>query len=488
MKRGLLPRALLLLCILSAAARADLEADLAKILRDPYFQHAEIGLVVVRLGASADKDAIVYRHNSDIPLTPASNMKLATTSAFLDKMGPDFKFHTALVQRGQDLILVGDADPTFGDAEMLRKVGWDVTTVFQSWAQELKKHNVTTVRDVLVDDSILDQTFFHPNWPARQENARYEAQVAGMSLNAGCVDFMLQVREQGALANYTTNPPTKYVKVRNTCVQGENRIELTRTPGANDIALRGQCSVSTVKPLSITVHDPAMFAATVLAETLSANGIKVEGKIDRDRTVRAKINDEQAGLTVVAVHETTIGQVIARTNKDSMNCYAETLCKRLGHTATGESGTWQNGTPVVGAFLKKLGTDEHEFTLDDGSGLSKEDTISPNALCRVLSYNYHGKNRELFMGCLSVAGQDGTLEDRFPNSDLRGRVLAKSGFIEGVSGLSGYFKAKDGQWYAFTILFNGIPAGTNQRAKQMQELIVKTVDAAVATPATAGSH
>jgi len=72
---------------------------------------------------------------------------------------------------------------------------------------------------------------------------------------------------------------------------------------------------------------------------------------------------------------------------------------------------------------------------------------------------------------------DGTLDDRFRGTDLRRRVFGKSGFVEGVSCLSGYLKARDGQWYAFSIMMNGIPRLSNTGIKTLQERIVKALDA-----------
>jgi D-alanyl-D-alanine carboxypeptidase/D-alanyl-D-alanine-endopeptidase (penicillin-binding protein 4) len=161
-----------------------------------------------------------------------------------------------------------------------------------------------------------------------------------------------------------------------------------------------------------------------------------------------------------------------------MNLYAEALCKRIGAAVTGESGTWDNGTAAVGGFLESVGVSRQEFNLDDGCGLSKKNTISPNAIAKILGYEFHGKDHKTFVESLAVAGIDGTFKDRFQGSDLRGRVFGKSGYVVGVSACSGLLKAKDGQWYAFSILMNGLPEGTNGGAKQLQERIVKAVDAA----------
>jgi D-alanyl-D-alanine carboxypeptidase/D-alanyl-D-alanine-endopeptidase (penicillin-binding protein 4) len=80
---------------------------------------------------------------------------------------------------------------------------------------------------------------------------------------------------------------------------------------------------------------------------------------------------------------------------------------------------------------------------------------------------------------MSVAGTDGTLEKRFEGSDLRGRVFGKTGFVNKVSALSGYLHARDDQWYVFSILMNGIPAGSNSEVKPLQEQIIKALDQSV---------
>lgn len=464
-----------------ALARADLGSDVKAVLGDRLLNKTRVGIEVVQLGDTAQGSRVVLRHEAELPLIPASNLKLITTSAALDYLGADFKFHTLLVKHGNDLILVGDGDPTLGDAEFLRRVGWDVTTVFNNWAEGLKKRGITSVENVLVDDSVFDENFLHSHWPIDQAHKRYAAQVAAVNLNANCLDFTVQ--PTGGLVAFSTNPPTHYLNVRNTCQSGgANAIWLSRTLGTNNVILSGTCPAP--NEVSVTVHDPALFAATVLAETLSSTGIKVNGKVGRDRTVRAALCSDasaaDATWSLVAVHETPLTQVIAQANKYSINLYAEALCKRLGFAVSGQSGSWANGTAAVGAFLTKAGVDEREYHLDDGCGLSKENRIAAHAIVSVLQFNYFGPNKPAFFGSLSVAGSDGTLEKRFEGSDLRGRVFGKSGFVNSVSALSGYLHARDGRWYAFSILMNGIPAGSNSSIKPLQEAMVRAVDAQAA--------
>ncbi|HLL90279.1 MAG TPA: D-alanyl-D-alanine carboxypeptidase, partial [Tepidisphaeraceae bacterium] len=95
---------------------ADLEADVRAVLRDKTLAKAEVGIALERLGdGRPSAAAVLYKHNSDIPLIPASNLKLLTTAAALERLGPDFKFRTRLARRGDDLVLVGDGDPSLGD-------------------------------------------------------------------------------------------------------------------------------------------------------------------------------------------------------------------------------------------------------------------------------------------------------------------------------------------------------------------------------------
>jgi D-alanyl-D-alanine carboxypeptidase/D-alanyl-D-alanine-endopeptidase (penicillin-binding protein 4) len=463
----------------AAPARADLAGDVRAVLRDKYLNKVEIGIAIARLpdGGSAGAGAapeVLFRHESDIPLIPASNLKLVTTSAFLDRFGPTWKFRTVLLMKDSDLFLIGDGDPALGDAEMLKKLGWDVDTVFKAWADSIKQRGPSSVRNVYVDDSVFDEAFLHPNWLSRYLGDRYAAQVGGVNLNANCIDFLVRTTSSGEPVTYTMNPDTRYATVKNLAVTGEDRgVGVSRPPNRNDLTLRGEIGQSLGKPISVPIHDPPMFAATVLSETLVKNGVAVTGTTTRDRGVRERYAADPQGWSVIAAIETRLPTVLERANKDSMNLYAEALCKRLGREASGQPGSWASGTAAMGEFLKRVGIAEEQFKLDDGSGLSRENAISPDAMLKILAHNFQSPHRETFVNSLAVAGADGTFEKRFKNN-LKGRVFGKSGYIAGVSALSGYVKTEDGKWFAFSILMNGIT--NNVTAKTLQERIVAAID------------
>ena len=481
--RRVIPCCLAILLIGSAAAvaRADLSGDVRDVLKDKYLAKARAGVAIARLEEGSAKANLLFSSEGTTPLIPASNLKLITTAAALDRLGPDFKFRTHLLLKGEDLYLIGDGDPTMGDAEMLKPLGWDVKTIFKIWSDELlRTRNVNHVKNFYVDDSVFDENFLHPNWPLDQEHLRYVAQVGGINLNANCVDFIIRRSAYGEPVTTLLNPDTQYINLKNTCLTGEkDAIAIVRARGTNDVHLRGQTNVNRSEPISVTINDPPMFAATVLTETLAEAGITVRNAPTRERAARVAFakEGEAGGWSVIGALETPIAAVLNRANKDSVNVYAEALCKRLGFAATNQPGTWLSGTHAMGEFLKTCGVSEDQFRLDDGCGLSKENGISAEAIVRVLAREFGGKNRQTFVDSLSVSGADGTLKDRFDDGPLRGRVFAKSGYVNYVGTLSGYVNTTDGSWYAFSILMNDVPFRTNNKAKALQEQIVNAIEA-----------
>jgi serine-type D-Ala-D-Ala carboxypeptidase/endopeptidase (penicillin-binding protein 4) len=480
MKAFRLILAVVLVLGLAAAAPANLEREIRAILQDESLKEVETGIRIVRLGSSPADAKVLYAQKSEVPFMPASNMKLITSAAALGRLGEDFKFETRLLKNGEDLVVIGDGDPTIGDLTLLRSAGWGVDTLFRNWAAVLKERGITSVRNVIVDDSVFDEEFYHPGWSDTYAHFRYAAQVGGLNLNVNTVDFAIRANGMGEVVSYTTTPDTKYITVRNTCVMGEkDAIWFTRNPGGNEIILRGETPNRTAN-VTVTIHDPTMFFAKVLAETLQREGIAVTGEVKRDRAQRAAFEGisttERGEWMLLAIHETPLASMLGRFNKDSVNLYGESLCKRMGFDMTGQTGTWENGTAAVGEFLKGIGIAEEQFRLSDGSGLARANHLSTEAIMQVLIHSYHQPTRQLYIDAMAVGGGDGTLRNRFRDMPVSGRVFAKSGYIGGVSALSGYLQGKDGEWYAFSILMNGIAPGSNATMRGLQDRIVNAIE------------
>lgn len=468
--------AILLACIASHAgvAQADLNADVRRAAAS--LKGTTTGVQIVRLGATRADDALLVDLNGDRPLIPASNLKVITTADALETLGEDFRFRTRLLLRGDTLAIVGDGDPTFGDSEYLAGTGWSITTVYENWAAELKRQGITTVGRIVVDDSIFEETMVQPNWPTNQAHKDYVPQVAGLNLNANCLD--VYITRNGTSAGYRIEPRTDYVTVQNTLTVGsDNLIDLSRVLGTNRILLRGRARGANTVPWRVTIHDPPLFAGAVLRDVLRASGITVMGDVTRDRTVRASVEApaaDQQPWQMVAVNETPLVNVLPKTNKDSVNLYAEALAKRVAAQRLGKPGAWSSLDESMGQFMQTVGAPPAKNAFDDGSGLSKLNVVAPSAFVATLSHMYHGPHKQRYVESMSVGGVDGTLKDRFGDA-LVGRVFGKSGSVAGVRTLSGYLQGKDGAWYAFSILCNDVSGAA--QAKNVQDTIVRLIDA-----------
>lgn len=454
----------------TGAVRAgDMAADIRAVLGDKALANGVAGVSVARLGGGGGEVNFVFRSNGDKPLIPASNLKVLTTSAAMATLGPDFRFRTQLLYRDGDLYLIGDGDPTLGDPELGKRTGWAFDTVFKQWAAELKKQGINQVRHVYIDDSIFDSEFVHPSWPTNQLMFDYAAEVGGLSFYFNTVDVFVKAGKGGA--SVSAEPPTGYVKLSSEVKVGDkNGVSGSRGRGDNDIVVRGEVKAGGEDKFEMTVFDPGMYAGTVLFETLKREGISMSGGVGRNNGARAAAAAQPGAFKTVGALETPISVVLGRCNKDSANLYAESLAKRLGAKGSGRQGSWETYRAVAGAWLQRIGVPTSQFVLDDGCGLSRLNRISADGMVRVLAYDFAAGHRDQFIASMSVGGVDGTLTNRF-EGDLKGRVFAKSGFINGVSTLSGYVKTKSGQWYAFSILMNNVSG-----VRALHERIVRAVD------------
>lgn len=468
--------AVALLVSFVSLARAQVDSSIRSALANPVLQRATAGVEVVRLGATRADDRVVFSSNGDTPLIPASNQKVLTSAVALERLGPEFNFRTLLLRRGNDLAFVGDGDPTLGDSAFLRKATsekWQTTTLFGRWAGLLQQQGVTRIDRLLFDDSVFDRVLLHPAWPVEQSHLPYVPQVGGINFNANCLD--VYVTPTGGAVEARIDPTTSHVSFRNAAIAGkENKLSLIRNGGTNTITLSGTVSAKNTVPWRVTIHDPSSYGATVLAETLRAAGIEV-GSVERDPTIRQSlVAGNNQGWTAVVSFETGLMSIIHEVNKQSNNLYAEAICKRIG-AMDGTSGSWESGTQAMYRLAMAAGAREDSLSPDDGSGMSRNNRVSASTLAAVLAHAYHSPHRDAFIGSLAVGGVDGTLSRRF-RGDLAGRVFAKTGYIRGVSALSGYVQARSGDWYAFSILFNDLPDGGVSAARQAQERIVGALD------------
>jgi len=427
--------------------------------------NARFGVSVVEM--PSQRTVCVRR--ADEPFRAASNIKLATVAAALEILGPDYVYRTRLYADGGisdgvidgDLYLVGSGDPTLS----ARFHKDDCTRPFVRWSRALHDAGLRRVTgDIVADATLFDSEYRHPSWPKGQYLAHYSAEVSALSLNDNVVSIEIANVGEGKPARLTITPPTEYVKLTNairpTSSKKKHRYAFYRALDSNEITARGFYLVGAENSTTrVTIHDPAAYAATVFAECLTRQGIRIEGSVRVAGTPT-----RTTGKRLLISYRSRLADSVSPMLTESVNLYAEMLLKLLGAEKRG-SGSFASGGAVVGAYLDKL-VPGSTFSVVDGSGLSRENRLTPRILTKILAEMYAGPNRELWLASLPRNGQPGTLSKRMKEPMLAGRVAAKTGYISGTCALSGYCFAEDGRVYAFSFLVNDFPSLREARNAQ----------------------
>lgn len=431
--------------------------------------------------ADAETGDILFAHNADTLLIPASNAKLFIMAAALDLLGTEFEFRTSLVMSGDDLVVIGSGDPAFGDPRLCEAAGESVIAEFERWASALLGAGRRTIAgDLILDESIFDRQYVHPDWDPGDLQKWYAAPVGALNLNDNCLDITVRPGDRpGAAAIWEVIPPTTIVEIDNRCKTQSSGRPVIHKPGRDlRYIISGGCDRRWPFP-PVAVSDPGAIFGDVLKNVLTRRGITIEGTIRRVDD-RSRFSYHEA--TVIAQHTTSLADVLARIGKDSQNLFAECLWKRLGvewelkRGNTASAGSWANGREAVRGWLGKLYSREGDdagdawahLILADGSGLSRRNRATSRQIVGLLCAMHGHLSAEVFADSLSIAGLDGSLKRNKRLSDLTNLVRAKTGTLTGVRSLSGYVDTRSGRRLAFSVIFNGI-TGPSRRYQELHD-------------------
>lgn len=460
-------------CVTPAANRetalpARLDAILTRL--------ADTGATVSARVVTLPERQELYARAADEPYTPASNMKLPVSAAGLDMFGAEHTFKTYLAVDGDDLWVIGTGDPGIGDPRLARRGGAGVTGVFDEWAEALRARGVEHVTgDLYYYDGALDREWTHASW-GEDVLHWYGAPVSGLNFNDNCVDITIFPTEPGRPVRFEVSPPVENIRVINECVTSDqHEPTIDKLPGGDTYRIGGTCA-RREELKSKPVTDPGAFFCDALRTHLAGRGITIAGGIKRADTPpggRLPPPPER----VVAVHKTAVRDIIGRINTNSQNFFAEALCKLTGQAFAARQGrqvpgSWADGGVAIADFVRRNGIDGRGLHVADGSGLSDDNRVTTRLLSDLLAVMFERPDAEVFIDSLAKGGVNGTLEKRF--AGCAGRVFAKTGYIEGVRALSGYVRARDGQWLAFSIIYNHIP-GAVAPYEALQDEAVKVL-------------
>jgi len=393
----------------SAAQR--LQPEMASILRTPALGSAVRTSCLVATQGSLS----LYSANPVESLLPASNMKLLTATAVVDRLAASHRFVTRVaaarplggVVRG-DLFLVGAGDPLLRTASYVATLGSDqpVYTSLDQLARQVRAEGVTSVTGSVVgDESHFDQLRTVPTWEPIYAEEGDSGPLSALDVNDG---FPMPTAS-------SSKPPSS-----------------TTPPSSN----------------------PAVEAAATFTALLGADGVKVAGPPTTGRTPVDIV-------TLTSIASAPVGAEVDQMLIVSDDTAAELFTKELGYLDTG-LGTTASGVAAIRSDLAADGLPVSQLVGDDGSGLDRGDRVTCDLLHADLEHV--GPDSVVARG-LPIAGQTGTLSARMVGTPAAGRLRAKTGTLDDVVALSGFVTpgrgpvppgSVIGQPIVFSIILNNV--------------------------------
>jgi serine-type D-Ala-D-Ala carboxypeptidase/endopeptidase (penicillin-binding protein 4) len=509
---------LFLLCLLVPAehlgaapgkGRLTLKKQIERILTQPDLAQGFWGIEIT----SVKTGRVLYSLNANRLFTPASNTKLFTTAAALALIGPNYKFRTTIETGGSldkygrltgDLVLVGRGDPNLSGRElpynMRTERDADPVHVLEKLADGLVEKGVKYIDgDVVADDSYFAFERYGEGWSQDDLVWPDGAPVSALTINDNVIFVnILPGARAGDKAFVSVTPFADYYTIDNrliTTPAGTGRkIYINREPGSTTLTLWGTISMDdSGANEGLAIEDPAEFAAALFRHLLEMRGIAVYGRQRTHHTELASLStfttvavassrggDEHSpaastsGPLVLGEYQSApLAEDIEVINKVSQNLHAEILLRLLGREK-GTAGTVQAGLEVLHGFLNNAGIAGDDYSFFDGSGLSRQNLVTPHCVVELLRYAYAQPWGREFHDSLPVAGTDGSLADRFKDLNPAAHVYAKTGSLGGVKTLSGYAVTARGEQLAFSILTNNFTL-PGKRLNDAIDMIVAAV-------------
>lgn len=464
--RGYLRPATLLIALLIIALpvgiwglnQTELTAKLNQMLGSPLVNGADLAIAVFDPSDCSE----IYSYRSKASLIPASVIKLFTSAAALTELHPDYRFQTQIGYRGElksgtlmgDLVIEAGGDPSWA-ADFFPE---GAHRVFEIWADSLAAHGIASISgNIVVNTSLYPTQLFSTYWSPYDKSRGYAPPISPLSFNKNALDLEITGSVTASKpATVTEKHGYAYMILDNrvkTSARGtRTRVSYQRATTPRTLTLTGSLPPNGIVKFNPSIDDPLAFSVQIMTETFRKRGISLSGAYLAEQAA-ISANQPSALFTYSSVALQDINQVMM---KESSNFMAEMLYHYLGG---GEKGLAQ----PIAELCTRIGIQSPAFRIVDGSGLSRQNLITPLDLGKLLCHSYQQDWFDIYLQALPIAGMDGTLKRRFAGAASHARIFAKSGGMSGISNLAGYFEGTDGRLYAFVIFGNKFSNAANGR-------------------------
>ena len=475
---------------------AELQAKIQTRISAPEVRHGRIGIKIVSLNSGK----VVFENDADKYFMPASNMKNFTIATAMERLGPDFRFVTNVFANAMpdatgtikgDLRIYGRGDISISTAFFGTSVD-DPETYYKGIDRLVDKIAAAGVKRI--DGSIVgDESYFKGfaipgTWEWDDLQWYYGAEISALPLNDNAVDLTVTPGVAGSPCNVKIAPANTLYTINNTCTTSaaatKRTLTVTKRIDRNILDISGTMPAGEKglsSPISLT-HPADLFVA-VLKSRLEKRGITVSGGA---RVLSSNIKPDKTQIEIAKLESPPFREIAPKIMKPSQNMFTETVLWTLGEqsrmstTSTMAAETMREPEPdssplgltIVKGFLKQIGLADDAIIQHDGSGMSRHDLITPEAVVRL--YTFMAKesaNAQAWRDSLTIGGVDGTLANRFRGTAAAGNIRGKTGTIDQVSALSGYLTTAGGDQMVLSIIVNGV-AETRVRTSLADDIVV----------------
>lgn len=438
----------------------------------PSTKDANMGVLICDYHTGDTIDA--YRPNSVIP--PASTIKLLTTATILEIFGADYKIETPITYSGYikdsvlygNLYIEGHGDPTLGSIYV------GDPTFLRKWANNVKQAGINSINgDIIADVSYFDLDATNPDWLWEDIGNYYAPGISALSYLDNTMNITLKSGVTGSKAQVIkTWPEIPDLTIESHVVCSDISYDgayVHGLPYSNYRFITGRIP-SNKQSFCIKgdLPNPALTLATDFVRMMQKNGVNISGSATYIREAEATPILRKK----LFVHQSApLSEIIQHTNHKSDNLYAEMLFRILAAHKSVPCSI-DNSESFIRGYWSKKGIDLTNAHILDGCGLAPQDAISASMLVDLLHYMYDSKNKDTFIASLPYSGESGTLKTLLKDTDLHGKVCAKSGTIGGTKNFAGYIFLPDGRVWIFAVMINSASCKTNKIQKVIEEYLL----------------
>ena len=452
-----------------------LRADLDALLDAPLLEHGYWGVLI----KSLKTDETLYSRNAKRLMIPASNMKIVTLAAAAERLGWNYSYETRVFAAGRidggvlqgDLIVVGSGDPSIGESPDL----------FGTWADEIRARGIRMIAGrVIGDDNAFEDEGLGFGWSWDDLPDDYAAGVSALQDNENAVRLTIVAGPAaGDSAGVSVAPAGSGLTIDSAVVTSNANTALNiaahRLPGSARLQLSGTVPVGSAPVMrEVSVDNPTQFFVNALRKALIERGVDVRGAaVDIDDVRDAPVRPD--GAPLIAHRSAPLSTLAIRLMKASQNLYAETFLKTLA--AGSAAATAVRGRLIAEEVLRAWGVGADGLILRDGSGLSRYDYVTSDALVTILAHiDRQASLKGPFEASLPIAGRDGSLSNRMKGSAAEGNARAKTGSMSHVRGLSGFVSTADGEPLVFSILANNFDTPPDTINRTADAIVVRLAE------------